>query len=441
LKLELISPASEENARVPNLSLPLIAALTPPEVQISFTDDLITPIDPERDLKDVDLVGITVLSTTALRAYQIAGAYRKKGAKVVLGGIHPSAVPDEAIERADAVVIGEAERIWPQLLMDFQEGKLKPFYRQNRLTDLSALPIPLRDLHGTKGYFPLDVVQATRGCPYRCDFCSVRTFFGNTFRCRPLGDVVSEVKGVRHRLVMFNDDNIIGHPRYSRELLRALIPLKKKWIGQASLAGLKDEEAVRLMAESGCMGLLIGFESIIEENMASVGKFQNRPSQYMEVIDCLHRNRIAIWASFIFGFDHDDTTVFERTVEFAVKAKILSAVFAMLTPYPGTEFYNRMKAEGRLTDERWWLREDQQEHAPHFEPMGMSRRQLREGWKAAWKEFYSVGSIMRRFQSEFPPTVVNRLIYFPFSIMQNRFMRNKILRGRRRYRLRFPSFR
>ena len=439
MKLELISPASEENARVPNLSLPLIASLTPPGVNISFTDDLITPINPEKDLKDVDLVGITVLSTTALRAYQIADAYRKKGIKVVLGGIHPTAVPDEAIEHADAVVIGEAEQSWPQLVEDFQEGNLKAFYRQNRLTDLSTLPEPRRDIHGPKGYFPLDVVQATRGCPYRCEFCSVRTFFGDTFRLRPLKDVISEVKGIRHKLVMFNDDNIIGHPRYSRELLQALIPLKKKWIGQASLAGLRDEKTIRLMAQSGCIGLLIGFESIIEENIASIGKFQNRPSHYMEVIHSLHRNGITIWASFIFGFDHDDPTVFERTVEFAIKAKILSTVFAMLTPYPGTEFYNRMKAEERLTDERWWLKEDQQERAPHFEPMKMNRRQLREGWKWAWREFYSLGSIIRRFQLEFPPTLVNRLIYFPFSLMQNRFMRRKILQGKKRYRLRFPS--
>ena len=439
MKLELISPASEENARVPNLSLPLIASLTPPEVRISFTDDLITPIDPGKDLRDVDLVGITVLSTTAMRTYQIADAYRKKGIKVVLGGIHPTAVPDEAIEHADAVVIGEAEQSWPQLVKDFQRGDLKAFYRQNRLTDLSALPEPRRDIHGPKGYFPLDVIQATRGCPYRCEFCSVRMFFGDTFRLRPLKDVISEVQGTRHKLIMFNDDNIIGHPRYSRELLQALIPLKKKWIGQASMAGLRDEKTIRLMARSGCIGLLIGFESIIEKNIASIGKFQNRPSRYMEVINSLHRNGIAIWASFIFGFDNDDPTVFERTVEFAIKAKIISAVFAMLTPYPGTEFYNRMKAEERLTDERWWLKEDQQERAPHFEPMRMSRRQLREGWKWAWREFYALGSIIRRFQVEFPPTLVNRLIYFPFGLMQNRFMRKKILQGKRRYRLRFPS--
>ena len=436
MKLELISPASEENARVPTLSLPLIAALTPLEVAISIIDDLITPLNLETDLKEVDLVGITVLSGTALRAYQIADAYRKKGTTVILGGIHPTAVPDEAIGHADAVVIGEAEESWPQVIRDFRRGVLKPFYRQERLTSLSDLPVPRRDIHGSRGYFPLGVVQATRGCPYRCEFCSVRTFFGDTFRLRPVGDVISEIRGIRHRLIMFNDDNIIGHPRYSRELLQALAPLKKKWVGQASLAGLRDERTIRSMAQSGCIGLLIGFESIIEENIASIGKLQNKPSQYMEVIETLHRHGIAIWGSFIFGFDHDDPTVFERTVEFAIRAKIFSAVFAVLTPYPGTEFYNRMRAEGRLTDERWWSKEDQQDRAPHCEPRGMSRQQLRDGWKWAWKEFYSPRSIIRRFQWEFPATLVNRLIYFPFGFMQNRFMRRKILEGRRRYRTR-----
>ena len=436
MKLELISPASEENARVPTLSLPLIAALTPSEVTISITDDLITPLNLKTDLKEVDLVGITVLSGTALRAYQIADAYRKKGTTVILGGIHPTAVPDEAIGHADAVVIGEAEESWPQVIRDFRRGVLKPFYRQERLTSLSDLPVPRRDIHGSRGYFPLSVVQATRGCPYRCEFCSVRTFFGDTFRLRPVGDVISEIRGIRHRLIMFNDDNIIGHPRYSRELLQGLAPLKKKWVGQASLAGLRDEKTIRLMAQSGCIGLLIGFESIIEENIASIGKLQNKPSQYMEVIDSLHRHGIAIWGSFIFGFDHDDPTVFERTVEFAIRAKIFSAVFAVLTPYPGTGFYNRMIAEGRLTDERWWSKEDQQERAPHFEPRGMSRQQLRDGWKWAWKEFYSPRSIIRRFQWEYPATLVNRLVYFPFGFMQNRFMRKKIVEGRRRYRSR-----
>ncbi|MDI6764336.1 MAG: cobalamin-dependent protein, partial [Thermodesulfobacteriota bacterium] len=180
MKIELISPAVEENAPVPNLALLILAALTPPDVAISFTDDLLTPIDLEKGLKEVDLVGITVLTKTALRAYRIADAYRKRGIPVVLGGIHPTALPEEAKAHADAVVIGEAEEIWPCLIEDVRSGGLQPFYQQKDFTDCSKIPRPRREILPKKGYFPLDVVQVSRGCPYRCEFCSVRKFFGDT---------------------------------------------------------------------------------------------------------------------------------------------------------------------------------------------------------------------------------------------------------------------
>src|SRR4030042_1442299 len=192
VKIELIVPAVEENARVPNLALPILAALTPPDVKISVTDDLLTPIDLVRDLKEVDLVGITVLTKTALRAYQIADAYRKKGVVVVLGGIHPSALPEEAKEHADAVVIGEAEEIGGALMEDMRAKNLKLFYRQEGYIDPKEIPRPRRDIFPAKGYFPLDVVQVTRGCPFRCEFCSVRKFFGDTYRFRPISEVVEE---------------------------------------------------------------------------------------------------------------------------------------------------------------------------------------------------------------------------------------------------------
>src|SRR5512139_3352493 len=174
MKIELIVPAVEENARIPNLALPLLAGLSPTDVEISFTDDLLTPLDIRRDLKAVDLVGITVLSKTALRAYEIADAYRKKRVPVVLGGIHPTAVPEEAKEHADSVVLGEAEEIWPQLIEDVRIGNLKPFYRQGGYTELSKIPIPRREILPKRGYLPMDVVQVTRGCPFHCEFCSVQ---------------------------------------------------------------------------------------------------------------------------------------------------------------------------------------------------------------------------------------------------------------------------
>jgi radical SAM superfamily enzyme YgiQ (UPF0313 family) len=434
VKVELIVPAVEENAPIPNLALPLLAALSPPDVKISFTDDLLTPIDLEKGLKEVDLVGITVLTKTALRAYRIADAYRKKGVPVVLGGIHPTALPEEAKEHADAVVIGEAEEIWPHLIEDSKTADLKPFYHQKGFIDPIKIPRPRREILPRRGYFPLDVVQVTRGCPFRCEFCSVRKFFGDTYRFRPIPHIVEEVRSLPHRLVMFNDDNIIGNPSFSKELLNALVPLKKKWFGQASLSGLKEVENVELLSKSGCIGLLIGFESLSKSNLIQSHKYQNDPSEYREIIDALHRFGITIWGSFIFGFDEDDPSVFEETVNFAIQTKLFSVVFAILTPYPETAFYQRVKREGRLIQDQWWLLERPEESAPHFVPKKMTGEVLRQGWKSTWKEFYSFPSILKRFQWEYPSTLANRLVYFPFQFMQHRFTQKKIIEGRRRYR-------
>jgi radical SAM superfamily enzyme YgiQ (UPF0313 family) len=233
---------------------------------------------------------------------------------------------------------------------------------------------------------------------------------------------------------MFNDDNIIGNLSYSKDLLKALIPLKKKWIGQASLSGLKEAENVALLARSGCIGLLIGFESLSQPNLIQSHKYQNHPVEYREIIHTLHRFGITIWGSFIFGFDEDDPSVFEETVSFAIQTKLFSVVFALLTPYPETVFYQRVKEEGRLVQDQWWLLENSEESAPHFIPKKMSGEILREGWKRAWKEFYSFPSIWKRFHWEYSPTLINRFAYFPFQWMQHRFTKKKIIEGKRRYR-------
>jgi radical SAM superfamily enzyme YgiQ (UPF0313 family) len=435
MKIELIVPAVEENARIPNLALPILAALSPTDAEISFTDDLLTPIDLEKDLKEVDLVGITVLTKTALRAYKIADAYRKKGIPVVIGGIHPTALPGESKEHVDSVVIGEAEEVWPHLIEDARMGNLKPFYRQEGYTELSKMPIPRRDILPRRGYFPLDVVQVTRGCPFGCEFCTVQKFFGKTYRFRPISDVVEEVRSLPHRWMMFNDDNIIGNPSYSKDLLNALIPLKKKWFGQASLSGLKKIENIELLVKSGCNSLFIGFESLSQKNLVNSQKFQNDPSEYREIIQSLHHFGIAICGSFVFGFDEDDLSVFEETVSFAIQTKLFSAVFMILTPYPGTTFYHRVKNEGRLVQDQWWLSERPEDSAPHFLPKKMNAESLREGWKRAWKEFNSYRSILKRFHWNYSPTLINRFVYFPFQFMQHRFTTKKIIEGRRRYRI------
>ena len=436
MKIELIVPAVEENARIPNLALPLLASLSPPDVTLSFTDDLLTPIHLDKDLKEVDLVGITVMTKTALRAYEIAEAYRKKRIPVVLGGIHPTALPEEAKKYADSIVMGEAEEVWPQLIEDAKRGDLKPFYRQGSYTTLSNIPIPRRDILPRRGYLPLDVVQVTRGCPFRCEFCSVQKFFGETYRFRPISNVVEEVRRLRHRWMMFNDDNIIGNHSYSKELLTALIPLKKKWFGQASLSGLKAIENVELLAKSGCTSLFIGFESLSKKNLVTSKKVQNDPSEYREIIDTLHRFGIAICGSFVFGFDEDDLSVFEETVSFSIQTKLFSAIFMILTPYPETAFYHRVKNEGRLVQDQWWLLKNPDDSAPHFLPKKLSGHALHEGWKKAWKDFNSFSSIWKRFHWDYSPTLINRFVYFPFQWMQHRFTKKKILEGKRRYRIR-----
>jgi radical SAM superfamily enzyme YgiQ (UPF0313 family) len=436
MKIELIVPAVEENARIPNLALPILAVLSPTDAQISFTDELLNPINLEKDLKEVDLVGITVLSKTALRAYKIADAYRKKGIPVVLGGIHSSALPEEAKKHADSVVIGEAEEVWPHLIEDARMRNLKPFYQQEGYTELSKIPIPRRNILPRRGYLPLDVVQVTRGCPFRCEFCTVQNFFGEAYRFRPISDVVDEIRRLPHRWMMFNDDNIIGNPSYSKELLKALVPLKKKWFGQASLSGLKNVENIEWLAKSGCTSLFIGFESLSKKNLMTSKKFQNDPSEYREIIESLHRHGIAICGSFVFGFDEDDPSVFEETVSFAIQTKLFSAVFMILTPYPGTALYHRVKNEGRLVQDQWWLLEKPEDSAPYFLPMKMSTEALREGWKKAWKEFNAFPSIWKRFHWDYSPTLINRFVYFPFQWMQHRFTKKKILEGRRRFRTR-----
>ena len=432
MQVELIATASEDSAFLPRLGLGILAALTPESDEVVYTDDVVHPFDLERDVKDVDLVGISVDSKTARRSYDIAAAYRRRGVKVVLGGIHPTALPDEALQHADAVVVSEAELLWPKLLADFKAGRMERIYR-GPLPDLSGMPKPRRDLFTSKKYIPFQVVQTMRGCPYPCEFCSVSTANGTTMRFRPADEVLAELSQLG-KLVMFADDNVMIHRKYSEELFRKMAPLGKHWIGQCSLAAVKRIENVKLMADSGCKALFIGFESIDEETVRFTGKRQNRPAQYREVMDMLHEHGISTWGSFVFGFDTDDPEVFERTVEFGIEMRLTMALFAILTPYPGTKLYRRLQSEGRLTDERWWLRRDHDAGSPYFVPSKMTREQLREGWVRAWTRFYSPGAIWKRWTVTRRSSWIQSLGYLPLNVMQNRLAHYKIAGGMQRFR-------
>jgi radical SAM superfamily enzyme YgiQ (UPF0313 family) len=425
MRIELVSASAEDSARLTPLALATLAALTPPGIDVGFSDDQICPIDLHDAFPSADLAAISVLSKTAYRAYEIADAYREKGIKVVLGGIHPTVLPEEASAHADAVVIGEAEMLWPRVLADFQANRLQKFYRQKEWVDLNRFPVPQRTIFQphSRSYIPLDVVQTTRGCPFHCEFCTVNTIFGSPFRMRDIEKVIAEVQELKRWGILLADDNVIGNVPYFRKLFTALEPLKLRWIGEASLAGLDQDQNLKILQKSGCKGLFIGFESLSPQ-LKTTGKTQNNPERYGEVIRKLHDHGIIVYAAFVFGFDFDDPSIFERTVEFAIANKIIVAQFSMLTPYPGTRFYSRLKVEGRLLRDQWWLLPNQEILAPHFRPLGMEPEHLREGWKWAWKEFYNFSSIWKRM--DFWPALLPYLVYLPFNLRQRHLARHKI---------------
>src|SRR3990172_9382549 len=387
MKLRVIVPAVPGTARkqkrvlVPPLGLAMVAALTPSDVEVSLTDENVAAIDFQ---EETDLVGITVLTITAQRAYEIADTFRARGIKVVLGGIHASFLPDEAGRHADAVVIGEAEETWPRLIADFKANRLQKRYEQGERLPLHNLPIPRRDLFAKGAYLIKNTLAATRGCPYSCSFCSVSSFFGRTYRCRPVQDVVKELDTFNGgKYYFFVDDNIVGNPKFAKELFRAMIPYKIKWFGQASVTIAKDDELLELAAASGCIGLLIGFESISPANLATVGKKINVVDEYQNVIRKIHSSRIGIHGFFITGLDEDKEDVFERTVRFAQEMKLESAGFAYPMPLPGTDYFNSLDKEGRVITREWSRYADE----IVFEPKLMSRQVLQSGHKWASQEF------------------------------------------------------
>jgi radical SAM superfamily enzyme YgiQ (UPF0313 family) len=374
----------------PPLNLSMIAAYTPPNIDVSITDECVSPIDFEND---VDLVGLTAYTNSASRAYEIADAFRRRGVTVVMGGVHVSNLPGEALEHCDAVVVGEAEGAWEQLILDFSRGQLKRVYQNNRLASLEGLPIPRRDLLTPDDYVTINTVQTTRGCPHNCSFCSVTRFNGRTYRFRPISDVVREIESLPSRNVFIIDDNIMSNRLRTRKLFEALTPLGLRWGSQCTISIAQDAKMLALAARSGCIGLAIGFESFCKESLNGAHKRFNRPDQYYEDIETIKSYGILIWGSFVLGFDEDDEANLEKTVWSAKRSKLDFACFNFLTPLPGTDVYEAFERDGRLTNKNW---ADYNMANLVFRPIRVTDKVLKEKVRKAWLEFYSLKALIHR---------------------------------------------
>jgi radical SAM superfamily enzyme YgiQ (UPF0313 family) len=399
MRIKLIVPKwpghsiwSELYFKFPFLSTAVLGALTPAGHTVRLEDENVKPID----FSDVpDLVGITVLTPLSKRAYELADEYRKRGAKVVLGGFHPTWMTDEALGHADAVVAGEAEYVWADVVRDAEAGKLKKIYKADERTDVQDIPAPDRDILRERGYFFTNVLQTTRGCPFDCKFCSVTAFYGGTYRVRPVEEIEREIDSFTGGagFVLFVDDNIVGNRAYARRLFSMLKEKKIRWMSQASTNILKDPELLKLASESGCHALFMGFESLNQDNLDLMGKKMNAIEAYTEVISKLHDHGIGVHGSFIFGYDHDDESVFDRVLDFTVKAKLDAAFMPVLTPFPGTLIREQLLQEGRVLTDDWSLYD--MEHVV-FKPKLISPERLQAGHDYVNQEFYSASNILKR---------------------------------------------
>jgi len=420
LRVALISPKGplyrhrggifRKSLRYQPLTLTTLAALVPPELDVELTliDEGIEEVPGQLE---ADLVGLTVITGTAPRAYELADAFRSRGTTVVLGGPHVTLIPEDAQPHADAIVVGYAEDTWPRLLRDFAAGRLGQRYDQGPDLSLANRPRPRRELLPRRRYLTNNVFEATRGCVHNCDFCVVPSAWGRKPYQKPVEDVVEDIRQHGARKLIFVDLNLIADRDYAVRLFTALVPLRVQWYGLATVLLAEDSELLELAARSGCRGLLMGLESISPENLRASRKGFNSPEQYAQLVERLHEHGIALQGCFVFGLDGDDPDVFLKTARFAVEAKVDLPRFAIVTPFPNTGLYKRLEAEGRVLTRNWELYDGQ--HVV-FRPRHMSVSELQEGTELAWKHAYSLGSIARRLRHSPAPWPVRLATNFGY---------------------------
>ena len=401
MKLLLIAPASGKwrhvgrsrwfsgkTFRFSLLSLLSVAAETPKDVQVRLVDEQVEDIPWNESF---DLVGITCMTALAPRAYEIADRFRVLGTPVVLGGMHPTFLPEEALLHADAVVVGEAEGIWEGVIADARAGRMHGIYQGGVDRGLAGLKHPPHHLLKGKHYATVHAVQATRGCPHQCAFCAVSAFNHGTQRQRPVDEVVQEVSEIPHRFFIFVDDNLTADREYAMSLFRALQPLNKLWVTQSTLGIARDKEMIVLAAKAGCVGLFVGLETFTEKNLTSVNKTCHQVEEYQHCVSELHRHGIGVEAGIVLGMGYDTPGTFEKTLEVLEQLQIDAIQVSVFTPVPGTPQYQTMQS--KITDHDWAHYDF---HHVVFQPEGLSAEALQAGHDWLTQEFYKPWRILRR---------------------------------------------
>jgi radical SAM superfamily enzyme YgiQ (UPF0313 family) len=405
MKISLIYPnlgrhedrGFRDRAAMEPLGLGVLGGLTASDMEVVLHDDRLEEIPFDQP---TDLVAITTQVFMARRAYEISQEYRRRGVKVILGGVHPTLLPEEAARHADSILVGDAEGAWPRVIRDLRAGRLKPRYYGAPGVVQGGGVLPRWDLCEGKGYLPINLIQYGRGCHFSCDFCAISVFFHRRHHYRPVSEVLAEVRARKKRLFFFVDDNIISDHQAAKNLFRALIPLEIRWVSQASLDMLDDPELMELMMESGCLGHVVGFESVDTGSLHGMKKYQNLRigfGRYAEAVEELREYGLQTWAAFTLGHDHDTVDSLWKTLEFAKESRFAFAAFNVLMPYPSTPLYRRLQAEDRLLyDGKWWVHPEYRFNHAAFRPAHMTPDELTEIGLKLRKSFNSVGSILRR---------------------------------------------
>lgn len=413
MKILLVAPcpAGEQRHKsmdIPQLTLALIAGMTPEEHEVEICEEVYgqeIPFDG-----NYDLIGITIMTQTSIRGYEVANEFKKRDKLVVFGGIHATTMPEEALLFGDAVVVGEAEGLWPQVIEDARKNNLREIYKLDCVPDLQTPLFPRRDLIQCKaGKFALAPMETTRGCPYNCDFCTVSRFFGVKQRHKRIVDIITEIESLPQKFLFFQDDNITGDKRFAKELFKEMAPLNKLWAGQASVNLSKDPELMDLAYKAGCRGLLIGFESMTDDGLSHYRKTLKSVDANVEAVQNLRDHGIMTMASLVFGLDTDTENVFDISREFLNRSKSSFFQSCVLTPYPGTPVFNSLREQGRiLTDD--WSKYDATKVL--IQPKNFSPEFLLKATNEIQREIYSNRNILFRSLPQFKLGFTTSLLYF-----------------------------